>query len=37
MEHIGIFDPQGINNNPFTNKSYSDEYKLLAQFWSNLR
>ena len=31
---IGILDPEGINNNPFNNKSYSDEYKELAKIWS---
>jgi pre-mRNA-splicing factor ATP-dependent RNA helicase DHX15/PRP43 len=35
---IGIFDPKGINNNPLTlnNNQYSDTYKELAKFWSNL-
>ena len=33
---IGIFDPQGKNPNPFNNKPYSDTYKNLAKFWSNL-
>jgi len=33
---IGIFDPLGKNPNPFNNNSYSDTYKNLAKFWSNL-
>lgn len=33
---IGIFDPLGKNTNPFNNKPYSDSYKSLAKFWSNL-
>ena len=34
--NIGIFDPDGINPNPFNNEPYSDTYKNLAKFWSNL-
>jgi pre-mRNA-splicing factor ATP-dependent RNA helicase DHX15/PRP43 len=36
--NIGIFDPKGINNNPLqlNNNPYSDTYKELAKFWSNL-
>ena len=33
---IGIFDPDGKNENPLNNKKYSDSYKNLAKFWSNL-
>jgi len=33
---IGIFDPEGKNPNPFNGKPYSDTYKNLAEFWSNL-
>lgn len=33
---IGIFDPKGINPNPLNNQSYSNEYKVLAKFWSEL-
>lgn len=33
---IGIFDPEGKNANPFNNKPYSNTYKSLAKFWSNL-
>lgn len=33
---IGIFDPEGKNNNPFNNEPYSDEYKILSKMWSNL-
>ena len=32
----GIFDPEGINLNPLNNNSYSDSYKKLSKFWSNL-
>lgn len=35
MQNIGILDPNGYNNNPLTNKPYSDLYKELAQKWSN--
>ncbi len=34
-DKIGILDPLGINNNPLTDKPYSDEYKELAKKWSN--
>lgn len=34
--NIGIFDPDGKNNNPFNDKPYSDTYKNLSKFWSNL-
>lgn len=34
--NIGIFDPEGKNPNPLNNKPYSDTYKSLAKFWSNL-
>lgn len=33
---IGIFDPNGKKENPLNNKTYSDTYKNLAKFWSNL-
>ena len=33
---IGIFDPEGKNSNPLNNKPFSDTYKNLAKFWSNL-
>lgn len=33
---IGIFDPNGVNNNPLNDKPYSNEYKNLSQFWSKL-
>jgi HrpA-like RNA helicase len=33
---IGIFDPNGDNLNPLNNKVYSESYKNLAKFWSNL-
>ncbi len=36
MNNIGILDPEGKNNNPFTNKPYSDKYKQLAKSWSAL-
>lgn len=35
-DNIGIFDPEGKNNNPLNGKPYSEEYKRLALFWSNL-
>jgi len=35
-DKIGILDPEGINNNPLTGEKYSDNYKKLAKFWSNL-
>ena len=34
--NIGIFDPEGKNPNPLNGESYSDEYRNLAKFWSNL-
>jgi hypothetical protein len=33
---IGIFDPEGKNPNPLNGKPYSNSYKNLANFWSNL-
>lgn len=33
---IGIFDPEGKNLNPLNGKPYSDTYKVLSKFWSNL-
>ena len=33
---IGIFDPKGIKINPINEKPYSDTYKTLAKFWTNL-
>ena len=33
---IGIFDPEGIYQNPLNGKPYSNTYKNLAKFWSNL-
>uniref|UniRef100_A0A6C0DZ75 Helicase ATP-binding domain-containing protein n=1 Tax=viral metagenome TaxID=1070528 RepID=A0A6C0DZ75_9ZZZZ len=33
---IGILDVEGKNNNPLTNKPYSNVYKNLAKVWSNL-
>jgi HrpA-like RNA helicase len=33
---IGIYDIKGIKLNPFNNLPYSDEYKVLSKFWSNL-
>ena len=32
--NLGILDPQGINNNPLTDKPYSEEYKELGKIWS---
>ncbi len=32
----GIFDPNGINNNPLNNNPYSDKYKEVAKAWSSL-
>src|SRR3989338_4599504 len=32
---VGILDPEGKNKNPLNNKSYSDEYKTLANIWKN--
>ena len=34
MDNIGILDPEGKNNNPLTDKPYSDAYKELAKKWS---
>ncbi len=34
MDKIGILDPEGINNNPLTNKSYSETYRKEAESWS---
>ena len=34
--NIGIFDPEGKNLNPLNGEPYSDEYRNLAKFWSNL-
>ena len=34
--NIGIFDPDGKNNNPLNDMPYSDEYKNLSKMWSNL-
>lgn len=36
MDNIGILDPSGKNNNPFTDAPYSDRYKELAKLWSQL-
>jgi pre-mRNA-splicing factor ATP-dependent RNA helicase DHX15/PRP43 len=36
FENKGILDPEGINLNPLNNLPYSDTYKNLAKFWSNL-
>lgn len=33
-DKIGILDVDGINNNPLTDKPYSDKYKNLAKIWS---
>lgn len=33
---IGIFDTKGKYKNPFNDQPYSDEYKVLANMWSNL-
>jgi pre-mRNA-splicing factor ATP-dependent RNA helicase DHX15/PRP43 len=35
MDNIGILDPEGKNNNPLTDKPYSENYKKLAQIWKN--
>ncbi len=32
---IGILDPKGQNNNPLTDKPYSETYRNLAKVWSN--
>lgn len=34
MSNIGILDPSGHNNNPLTEKPYSEEYKHLSKIWS---
>lgn len=31
---IGILDPNGKNNNPFTNEPFSETYKELGKIWS---
>lgn len=36
IHKIGILDPTGTNNNPFTNSPYSSSYKELAKVWSKL-
>ena len=33
---IGIFDPEGINQNPLNSQPYTPEYKTLSKFWSRL-
>ena len=35
-KNIGILDPEGKENNPLTDKPYSDKYRELVKFWSNL-
>lgn len=35
-QNIGILDPLGMNLNPLNERPYSEEYKKLAEFWSNL-
>jgi pre-mRNA-splicing factor ATP-dependent RNA helicase DHX15/PRP43 len=35
FEPIGILDPLGLKNNPFTNEPYSDEYLSFSKRWSN--
>jgi len=34
LDNIGILDIEGVNNNPFTNLPYSEEYKTLSKTWS---
>lgn len=34
MTSVGILDPEGKKNNPYTDKPYSDAYKKLAKIWS---
>lgn len=34
MDNIGILDPNGINKNPLTGEEYSEQYKKLAEKWS---
>jgi HrpA-like RNA helicase len=36
IKSVGIFDPEGINPNPLNSLEYSDNYRNLAKFWSNL-
>ena len=36
FNEIGILDPLGLHNNPFTDMPYSDNYKKLATIWSKL-
>lgn len=35
-EMFGIYDTEGININPLNGKEYSEQYKQLTKFWSNL-
>jgi pre-mRNA-splicing factor ATP-dependent RNA helicase DHX15/PRP43 len=35
FEPIGILDPLGLKNNPFTNEPYSDDYLSFSKRWSN--
>ena len=35
-ELFGIYDTEGININPLNGKEYSEQYKQLTKFWSNL-
>lgn len=35
-DNIGILDPDGVNNNPFTNKTYSEEYIKFSKKWRKL-
>ena len=35
-EMFGIYDTDGININPLNGKEYSEQYKQLTKFWSNL-
>ena len=32
---IGILDPDGKNNNPLNNNTYSENYKILSKIWKN--
>ena len=36
FKEIGILDPLGLHNNPFTNTLYTDTYKKLGSIWSKL-
>ena len=36
IKDIGILDPNGINDNPLNNKEFSQTYKDLSKFWTNL-